>query len=228
MSKKIVENEKKVEKKTVTEKKVKTPSKVEILEQQIAELKEMLMNQSKEVKPEVQVANVQSIKTSSDIYYPVKSLLVNRVELSSPNGSVMINFQSGEETDVSEYELREILKRKHNKDFFEKGVLFFTENKEELESLFKIKVANDLSEDVVLKTLIETKPENLTDYFNKLTDGKNRDLLYVTHTLWFIIIKLEVEGKLKEMTHSGYSVIEKYFDTDINVGITNYKTFILK
>lgn len=167
--------------------------------------------------------NTTMNKTSDDIIYSVTTHTINKVYLISPDKNTTVTIEPYVTTEISQRDLREVFKRRSNRELFEKGLCIFEDA--ENEKVFRLNVYNDFRDEIVIDAIKNMNSNDLVGQLNKWTKHKNPDCNDITHTLFYKIVKFEDEGLLGNLSRQTYSAIESYFGETFSNGIMKYKAF---
>jgi hypothetical protein len=201
-------------------KKVETPNvkKVEIAEVNSDPKDEIILKLQEQIN-NIQQAfiNMQSnqkteIKSENTEVYGIGTRFVNGVTIFSPRKEIEKEIPFNKNIEVDKNELDMLLKSNFVKDWFEKDILFFTN--ENVYSQRKIKKQFDLSDENLIDIILNHSTKKVMDVITDMTKRFKDDP--VIHCIFYRIVELCSNGKLSTMPYETRREIEKAFSFKID------------
>jgi len=204
------------------EKESKTPAKQTKedihLEKLISQMEEVLkVNKNQEREIERLTAELSKSKDFGDITIGCND--INGIFLKDKNSSFKIPIRYGEEIEVSEKDLRDVIKSDTTKwrKFFESGMLYFKD--EDNYAVFKMVPKFSMSEKSIHALLSITKVKDLEKKIREVTNS-NRDS-FVVHALWYRIIDLISKNVIENFPYQNRAFLESYFACKIDTAVNS-------
>lgn len=169
---------------------------------------EFLEKENRSLKGKKAVAN-----TASSFPVNIGCNLIQGVSLSSPNGDVDAKFAYGDVVMLSSDDVAQVLKSGDNRNLFVNGLMYF-EDESNYEQ-FSIKRKHNINRDVIRDLVMSNDINKIEEFFNTSTRKKLDATM--THTIFYTIVSLNVDGGLDGMRFETREFIEKYFSMELKM-----------
>lgn len=170
---------------------------------------ESLEKENKNLKKDKEAAS----NPASNFSVNIGCNLIQGVSLSSPNGDVDAKFSYGDTVMLSSDDVTQVLKSGDNRNLFVNGLMYFEDEKDY--NRFNIKRKHNINRDVIRSLVLSNDTNKMEKFFDDNTRKKLDATM--THTIFYTIVSLNVDGELDGMRFETREFIEKYFSMEMKM-----------
>ena len=134
------------------------------------------------------------------------------VTLRAPNGEIEIDVDYGDTINITNEDVKTLLKRNSTRKLFISGIVYFVDESEY--ENFGIRRRANLNDDYIINTL-KKNPDDIRAYFEEATSRKYDS--NVMNTLFYKIVVMNKDGKFGNLPYEVRTLIEEYFGMRMDI-----------
>lgn len=134
------------------------------------------------------------------------------VTLRAPNGEIEIDVDYGDTINITNEDVKTLLKRNSTRKLFISGIVYFVDESEY--ENFGIRRRANLNDDYIINTL-KKNPDDIRVYFEEATSRKYDS--NVMNTLFYKIVVMNKDGKFGNLPYEVRTLIEEYFGMRMDI-----------
>lgn len=134
------------------------------------------------------------------------------VTLRAPNGEIEIDVGYGEIINITNEDVKTLLKRNSTRRLFISGIVYFVDESEY--ENFGIRRRANLNDDYIIN-IFKNSTDEIRNYFEEATSRKYDN--NVMNTLFYKIVVMNMNGKFGNLPYEVRTLIEEYFGMKMDV-----------
>lgn len=141
------------------------------------------------------------------------------VTLQAPNGEIELDLQYGDITNITDEDIKTLLKRNSTRKLFSSGIVYFVDESEY--DNFGIRRRVSINDEQIIEVFKANDKDALKSYFDEATSRKYD--LNVMNTLFYKIVLMNMTGKLGNIPYDMRTTVEDYFNMKLDVAEMLYR-----